>query len=79
MTVKDLIILLNSCNPDSDVVVRDHSLDESNTEGNGYVALDIQEGFFDSGTASFNSADEIDSNDNEVFGSDAVAVCIERL
>jgi hypothetical protein len=79
MTVKELTQLLSSCNPDADVVIRDHSLDESNTEGNGYVALDIQEGFFDAETGSFNSADEIDSNDNEVFGSDSVAICMERL
>lgn len=79
MTVRELVQALADVNQDAEIVVRDHSLDESNTEGNGYVTLDVQEGFFDHEVGSFVSVDEIDSNEKEIFGSDAVAVCIERL
>lgn len=79
MTVRDLMIILESYNENADVIVRNHALDESNTQGNAYPVLDVQEGFFDPEIGSFVSSDEVDANDNEIFGADAVSICIETL
>ncbi len=79
MNVKDLIQLLNSCNPAAEVVLRDHSLDEAEKEGNSYTVMEVQEGFFDGEVGSFTCVDEIEETETGLFGEDAVALTFERI
>ena len=79
MLVKDLAELIKGMNQDAEVVVRDHSCDDDNEVGNAYTIMEAQEGFFDEEVNSFVSVEEVDPDEEQVFGVESVAITFERL
>lgn len=79
MLVKELVEILKGLPQETEVVIRDHTNDENDTVGNAYEVMDAQEGYYDGGTSNFFSVDEVDVNEDEVFGTEAVAITFERL
>lgn len=79
MKVKELIELLKNVDQDAEIVLHDYSMDSDDTHANAYVAVDVEEGFFDGEVGQFININDIDSDEEEVFGEDAVAISFEAL
>lgn len=80
MTVKELITVLEGCNQEAEVVVTDANCDDQTEESNSFKTVDVQTGFFDETIGLFTSSPEEErSDDNGIYGVEAVAICIEGL
>jgi hypothetical protein len=79
MLVKELVEILKGLPQDTELVVRNHANDEDDTVGNAYEIVEVQEGYFDGETGNFFSVEEVDTDEDEVFGTEAVAITFESL
>jgi len=78
MTVKELITMLSSANPDAEVVIMDEDDYINGEESTAYRAEDVINGLFDDQLMSFTGEDQIDNNERDSFGQEAVCIMISE-
>jgi hypothetical protein len=78
MTVKELITVLSSANPDAEVVIMDEDDYLNGEESAAYKAEDILFGLFDDQVQTFTGDNQIDNEERETFGQEAVCILISE-